>query len=145
MNHQDFYNSRRSFLSTACAGFGATALNALLQQEARANTFQQRTHIDLANPLLVRAAHLPARAKNVIFLFQYGGPSQVDTLDYKPLLAELADKPVPDSLKAIKDKVGGVFNSSEDRIMVPQGEVFAARAKRFVAVGSAAAYGPACR
>ncbi len=40
-----------------------------------------------ANPLLARAAHVPARARSVIWLFMNGGPSQVDTWDYKPELA----------------------------------------------------------
>jgi hypothetical protein len=111
--------SRRHFLSTSAAGFGAAALNALMQSDAMADVFSQTTQIDPTNPLVVRSPHLTPRAKNVIFLFQYGGPSQVDTFDYKPLLFELAGKPVPDSIKSIKDKVGGVFNSSHDRIMVP--------------------------
>jgi hypothetical protein len=57
-----------------CAnGFGAVALTALLAEEAGA-----------AAPF--RGAHHPARARNVIFLYMDGGPSQVDTFDHKPLL-----------------------------------------------------------
>ncbi|MCB9882354.1 MAG: DUF1501 domain-containing protein [Planctomycetes bacterium] len=41
------------------------------------------------NPLAPKAPHFPARAKSVIFLFMYGGPSHVDTFDYKPKLQEL--------------------------------------------------------
>ena len=40
----------------------------------------------------------PARAKHVIFLFMNGGPSQVDTFDYKPELVKNNDKPCPESL-----------------------------------------------
>ena len=48
-----------------------------------------------ANPLAVKAPHFPARAKRVIFLFMHGGPSQVDTFDYKPLLMRDHGKPLP--------------------------------------------------
>jgi hypothetical protein len=40
-------------------------------------------------------AHFPARAKRIIFLFMHGGPSQVDTFDYKPELAARTDEPLP--------------------------------------------------
>ena len=39
--------------------------------------------------------HFPARAKRVIFLFMHGGPSQVDTFDYKPQLIQDDGKPLP--------------------------------------------------
>ncbi len=48
-----------------------------------------------ANPLAPKPPPLPAKAKSVIFLFMYGGPSQVDTFDYKPKLYELDGKTVP--------------------------------------------------
>ena len=48
-----------------------------------------------ADPLAVKAPHFPARAKRVIFLFMHGGPSQVDTFDYKPLLKRDHGKPLP--------------------------------------------------
>jgi hypothetical protein len=63
-----------------CAnGFGAVALAALLSDEASA-TGEDGT------PLSPRSPHFPARARKVIFLYMDGGPSQVDTFDYKPLL-----------------------------------------------------------
>src|SRR5690606_22186943 len=65
---------RRHFLRGAACGFGYLALSAM----ASANT---------RDPLATRATHFPARAKRVIFLFMQGGPSQVDTFDYKPDLA----------------------------------------------------------
>jgi hypothetical protein len=46
------------------------------------------------NPLAPKKAPLPAKAKSVIFLFMYGGPSQVDTFDYKPKLYELDGKTI---------------------------------------------------
>lgn len=60
--------SRRGFLQQASAGFGLLAL-------------QGMTTVSAAT-----APHFPARAKNVIFCFMDGGPSHVDTFDYKPML-----------------------------------------------------------
>ena len=42
-----------------------------------------------SSPLAVKPPQFPAKAKRVIFLFMHGGPSQVDTFDYKPLLSAI--------------------------------------------------------
>jgi hypothetical protein len=82
--------SRRELLRVSSAGFGSVALAGLLgEQQLRAATAAG------ANPLAVREPHFPARAKRVIFLFMHGGPSQVDTFDYKPLLKRDHGKPLP--------------------------------------------------
>lgn len=115
--------NRREFLARSASGFGGVALSAMLAGERAARAagtvtgYAQRTVVDLANPLLVRQPHFAAQAKRVIFLFMYGGPSQVDTFDYKPLLTELNGKPVPPSFKAQADRVGGVFNHCNDELM----------------------------
>jgi hypothetical protein len=70
--------SRRELLRAAGCGFGGLALAGMQSPPAAAN-----------NPLASRPTMLPARAKRVIFIFMQGGPSQVDTFDYKPRL--LAD------------------------------------------------------
>ncbi len=75
--------SRRDALTSLCAGFGSLALVGLLAQEASAGDGI------LASP------HFVPRAKRVIFLFMHGGPSQVDTFDYKPLLQRDHGKPLP--------------------------------------------------
>jgi hypothetical protein len=60
-----------------CAmGFGSVALQAMMADEAKAS----------ANPLVSKSPHHAPKATNVIFLYMDGGPSQVDTFDYKPLL-----------------------------------------------------------
>lgn len=80
--------SRRDWLRTSAAGFGSLALAALLQEE--------RAHAGFdADPLAPRKPHFTPRAKRVIFLFMHGGPSQVDTFDYKPLLERDDGKPLP--------------------------------------------------
>ena len=75
--------SRRDALTGLCAGFGSIALAGLLAQLAEANGG------------VLAAPHFKPRAKRVIFCFMHGGPSQVDTFDYKPLLARDAGKPLP--------------------------------------------------
>jgi hypothetical protein len=84
------HRTRREFLWEAGAGFTGLALTGLLSADgffggkasaAEAGAF--------ANPLAPKAPPRPAKAKSVIFLFMYGGPSQVDTFDYKPKLYEL--------------------------------------------------------
>jgi Protein of unknown function (DUF1501) len=75
--------SRRDLLINVGAGFGYLALRALAAgQNASASPRPTAPN----NPLAPRPGHLPARAKRVIFLFMHGGPSQVDTFDYKPRL-----------------------------------------------------------
>ncbi|MBI2803724.1 MAG: DUF1501 domain-containing protein [Planctomycetes bacterium] len=79
--------TRRQMLQSSALGFGNLALAGLLA-EARANEVR-------ANPLEPRAPHFMPRAKRVIFLFMHGGPSQVDTFDYKPLLQRDDGRPLP--------------------------------------------------
>jgi len=108
--------NRRDFLTTCCSGAGGLALSSLLSSAARAQD-RKAIEIDPMRPLSLRAPHFRPRAKRVIFLYQYGGPSQVDTWDHKPLLSQLHGKPVPAEIKAKKDKVGGVFNACHDKLM----------------------------
>ena len=69
-----------------CAnGFGAVALAALLAEDGRADPAKP-------DPALNGGLHHPAKARNVIFLYMDGGPSQVDTFDYKPLLEKYDGK-----------------------------------------------------
>ncbi len=78
--------SRRDLLKASSIGFGNLALAGMLaEREARAGV----------DPLAVKQPHFKPRAKRVIFLFMHGGPSQVDTFDYKPLLKRDHGKPLP--------------------------------------------------
>src|ERR1700704_2975989 len=79
--------SRRDMLRSSAIGFGWLALADLLSGQARGGS--------AAAPLAPKEPHFPARAKRVIFLFMHGGPSQVDTFDYKPLLKRDHGKPLP--------------------------------------------------
>jgi hypothetical protein len=85
------HRTRREFLWESGAGFTGLALTALLSRDNFFAAQQQPA----ANPLAPRPSHFPAKAKNVIFLFMYGGPSQVDTFDYKPILYGLDGQTIP--------------------------------------------------
>ena len=82
--------NRRDFLRHSAAGFGSLALAGLTAEQARADARASR-----ANPLAMKASHFDPKARQVIFLFMHGGPSQVDTFDYKPLLERDHGKPLP--------------------------------------------------
>ena len=107
--------SRREFLSQTGGGFAGLAASVLFSEELRANNVSSR--IDPLHPLAERLSNVAPHAKQVIFLFQYGGPATIDLLDYKPELIRLHGLPVPPSLKANPDKVGGVFNHCHDELM----------------------------
>ena len=51
----------------------------------------------MSNPMALKRPHFRPRAKNVIYLFMAGGPSQLELFDYKPKLIELNGQPIPDS------------------------------------------------
>jgi hypothetical protein len=76
--------TRRQALRTAACGFGYLALAGLAHEAAAAS-----------DPLAPRRPHLVPRAKRVIFLFMQGGPSHVDTFDYKPRLARDDGRMIP--------------------------------------------------
>ncbi len=69
--------TRRDFLFGLGASLGSVAFSALLAEE------------NPKNPLASKPGHLPAKAKNVIFLMMEGGPSHIDTFDPKPMLAKM--------------------------------------------------------
>lgn len=75
---------RRDFLRQASAGFGWLAFSALSTQWARGGE-----PASTAGPLAPKRPHFAPRAKRVIFMFMSGGPSHLDTFDWKPELARL--------------------------------------------------------
>ena len=75
--------TRREFLWQTGAGFTGLALAGILQGDGFFGRAAQAAE-NPVNPLAPKKPPLPARAKSVIFLYMYGGPSQIDTFDYKP-------------------------------------------------------------
>ena len=90
--------SRRALLSRGGIGFGAAALQGLFQQAAMGNepsrpTVSQRG----VPPGILGLPHFAPKAKRVIYLYMSGGPSHLETFDYKPELDRLDGKPMPES------------------------------------------------
>ncbi len=78
--------TRREFLWQAGGGFGALPLVSLLANDGQLSS-QASGDDKIAsslNPLSPKPPHFAPKAKSVIFLFMYGGPSHIDTFDYKP-------------------------------------------------------------
>jgi hypothetical protein len=108
---------RRDFLRGLGCGLGSVAWHAL----SAPGWAQDRGigDMDPLRPYAPRRPHFPATAKSVIFLFMVGGPSQVDTFDYKPALIELDGKPVPNSIRQAlaNSPHANVFHGCEDVLM----------------------------
>jgi len=87
-------HTRRAFLGGTAAGLGSIALGSLLNPGAAAAA-------EAASPMasrgVVNPLHFPPKVKRVIYLYMSGGPSHLETLDYKPKLAELSGQPMPES------------------------------------------------
>lgn len=98
-NHQSILQetTRRHFFQNCGVGIGALALNQMIAADASGEI-----KIDPTAPMAPRQGHFPAKAKNVIFLFMAGGPSQLDLFEDKPKLRELSGKTPPESLMAGK-------------------------------------------
>ena len=99
--------SRRRFLNGFGMGVGAMAMTDLLGSQLRAE-----------NPLddfpagSLKSLHHPAKAKRVIFLFQSGGPSQIDLLDHKPHLKKVHGEQLPDAVRKGQRLTGMSGNQS---------------------------------
>ena len=95
--------SRREMLSRTANGFGLMALGGLMEGE---RAFGEQ---------LKSGLHHKAKAKSVIFLYMDGGPSQVDTFDYKPLLEKYAGKSPYDVMEKVEatqfDAIGKILPS----------------------------------
>jgi len=92
--HPDLrFLTRRQFFGRCALGLGGIALASMLKERelfgASAPTSQ--------NPMAPKPPQFPAKAKNIIYLFMAGGPSQLELFDYKPRLKELNGQPIPDS------------------------------------------------
>lgn len=96
---QTSWISRREMFHGLGAGLGMVALNAILQDELRADA--------ASDPLAPRPAHLPAKAKSCIFLFMEGGPSHIDTFDPKPKLKEMEGQEFVRQGKFVSGMAGG--------------------------------------
>lgn len=94
--------TRRHFFSRCSMGVGSMALASLMAEQGQA--------APSAHPMQPKTPHFPAKAKNVIFLFMAGGPSQLETFEYKPELTERNGEPIPNSF--VEGKRFAFMNSS---------------------------------
>lgn len=92
--------TRRQLLQNSAWGFGGLALGQMLASESAASDG------------VLSALHHAPKAKRVIFLFQAGGPSQLDLFDYKPLLNEKHGQQLPDSVRGGQRLTGMSGNQS---------------------------------
>jgi uncharacterized protein (DUF1501 family) len=91
--------TRRQFFGRSAAGIGTAALASLMNPRL----FAAGTAPAAGRPAAMRGAldalHYAPKAKRVIYLFMSGGPSHIDTFDYKPKLQELNGTELPDSVR----------------------------------------------
>jgi hypothetical protein len=94
MDFRDYLRiqTRRSFFRTVGLGLETAALAHLAEREGRG------APVHRTDPLAPKAPHFPGKAKNVIFMFMEGAPSQMDLFDPKPALAKMSGQPLPESL-----------------------------------------------
>jgi len=104
--------TRRQALQEAAVGFGAMAVNSMLQQErlfaAESALAKERTY-----DLKPKAPHFAPKAKRVIFIYIGGGPSTIDMFDPKPALMKYDGKPAPFEIK------GRALNGSQQIMASP--------------------------
>jgi len=95
MNHAAHLSTtRRTFLGRAATGIGAAALATLLNPMGG---YASTKDVSLKTRGMLPSLHHAPKAKRVIFLTMAGGPSHLETLDYKPKLAEMHGQPMPES------------------------------------------------
>jgi hypothetical protein len=93
----DLHLTRRQLFGLTAKGIGAAALGSLMETPAIAAALDQGR--SPATGGLVGLPHFAPKARRVIFLHQSGGPSQLETFDYKPLLAKYQGTQIPDSVR----------------------------------------------
>jgi hypothetical protein len=109
---------RRNFLTALGGGMGTLAASVLAADEAGLKP-TTRIQLDPLRPNAPRSPQFPAKAKSVIVLFMVGGPSSMDSFDYKPVLQQNNGKPLPafirESLKGTK--FADVLHGTKDELM----------------------------
>ena len=88
---QKLHINRRQFFGRCATGIGTAALASLVNPDLFA--------ANAGDPMAPKPPHFAPKAKRVIYLFQSGAPSQLDTLDYKPAMKALFDTDLPDSIR----------------------------------------------
>lgn len=101
------YANRREFLSRCGTGLGTLGLAGVLSDAYGLTPAAEAA----ASPMIPRQPHFPVKAKHVIHVFCNGGPSHVDTFDYKPALEKYAGKMLPTENLRTERKTGAALPS----------------------------------
>ena len=88
---QKLHINRRQFFGRCATGIGTAALASLVNPDVFASNGP--------DPMMARPPHFAPKAKRVIYLFQSGAPSQLDTFDFKPAMTPLFDTDLPESIR----------------------------------------------
>jgi hypothetical protein len=104
--------TRRHFFGRGAAGIGIAALGSLLAGRLEPATLPEHT----AHGGLPGLPHFPPKARRVIWLFQSGGPSQMETFDYKPRLVDFQGQNLPESVRMGQRLTG--MSATQDRFPV---------------------------
>lgn len=119
---QQLLINRRQFFGRTATGIGAAALSTLLSRAGLAADVGKAHENKM--PGLAGLPHFAPKAKRVIYLFQNGAPTHVDLFDYKPKVAELHGKPVPDEYVQGK-KFSTMTGAANGKLMLAPVEPFA--------------------
>jgi len=109
--------TRRHFFGQCAMGVGSMALASLMAGRGVAAPAEESFKAMQPKP-----PHSPPKAKNIIFLFMAGGPTQLETFEYKPKLTELNGQPIPDSF--VKGKRFAFMNTSHRRNLLGSTQTF---------------------
>jgi Protein of unknown function (DUF1501) len=93
---------RRNFLTKTAMGLGAVALSTLLAKTMVGKGIRAISNAapeNMEQEILRALPHFAPKAKRVVYLFMSGGPSQIETFDYKPGLVNMFGQPLPDSIR----------------------------------------------
>ena len=100
IDERSYLLNRRAFLSKSSVGIGAAALASMLGTGLIGCTTNAASSSGMnQNIAALGKLHFAPKAKRVIYLFQSGGPSQLELFDYKPLLEKLRGQELPESIR----------------------------------------------
>ena len=112
LNPLDVAHTRRRFLLQTSLGLGAAALSGIVESTSTAAQLAGQSSAALS------ALHMAPRAKRVIYLFQAGGPSQIELLDHKPGLEDHFRSMLPDSVRQ-GQRITGMVSGQKELLITP--------------------------
>src|SRR5664279_2657238 len=99
INERQLLMTRRHFFSRNAVGIGSAVLASLLPRDLMGEEVAPAVPSDRPFPALPGFPNFAPKAKRVIYLFQSGGPSQMELFDYKPRLNDFQGKDLPESIR----------------------------------------------